>query len=70
LAALLALLIAYGLGYTGSFSSTVVVLELCLVPAAGICWVLATFTKMGDRWTLAYLSVVAINFVAYLTVPF
>ncbi len=66
LGALLVFTIVWGLGWTGSFGNWFLLAHLSLVPAAGICWVLAAVTPAGDRWTVGYVMVVALDFGYYL----
>lgn len=52
-----ALLISFVLGYSRMVNVAFFWAQLCLAPAAAIFWILASFTKGGDRWTAAYVSI-------------
>ena len=52
-AALLALVTAANVGYFGG-NLVLVILMVALIPAALVCWVLASEGDAGDRWTVGY----------------
>ncbi len=58
--ALFALALTYVFAHSG-LHPVVVFANLCLVPAAVTCWIQASRGKGGDRWTLGYLAVLALD---------
>ncbi len=54
--ALFAMVLAANLGYFGQ-PLPFVLGQLSLAPAALVCWILASGTTGGDRWTAGYLAV-------------